>query len=240
MTLHRRHIVTGALAGAAALLGGRTQALAAVKPDRKAALLVVDVQNCFLPGGTLPVKEGNEVIPVINRLAAVFDNIVVTQDWHTPGHASFASTHAGKKPFETTELGYGTQVLWPDHCVQGTSDAELGPGLKLPTAQLMIRKGYHKDTDSYSAFIEADKKTRTGLDGYLKSRGIDTRLCDRAGDRLLRRLDRDGCPRARLRCLRGRGCDPRHRPRRLAGEGLEGHGSQGSQADPFKRHRRLT
>jgi nicotinamidase/pyrazinamidase len=147
---------------------------AAVKPDRKAALLVVDVQNCFLPGGTLPVKGGNEVIPIINRLAASFENIVVTQDWHTPAHASFASAHAGKKPFETTELGYGTQVLWPDHCVQGTSDADLGPGLALPTAQLMIRKGYHQDTDSYSAFIEADKKTRTGLDGYLKSRGIDT------------------------------------------------------------------
>jgi len=120
------------------------------------------------------VKGGNEVIPIINRLAAAFENIVVTQDWHTPAHASFASAHAGKKPFETTELGYGTQVLWPDHCVQGTSDADLGPGLALPTAQLMIRKGYHHDTDSYSAFIEADKKTRTGLDGYLKSRGIDT------------------------------------------------------------------
>ena len=117
---------------------------AAIKPDRKAALLVIDVQNCFLPGGTLPVKEGDQVIPVINRLAGSFDNIVVTQDWHTPGHASFATTHAGKKPFETAELAYGTQVLWPDHCVQGTRDADLGPGLQLPTAQLLIRKGYHK------------------------------------------------------------------------------------------------
>ncbi len=176
MSAQRRQLLLSAAGAGMLCLAGLplpTRA-AAVKPDRKAALIVVDVQNCFLPGGTLPVKGGNEVIPIINRLAASFENIVVTQDWHTPAHASFASTHAGKKPFETTELGYGTQVLWPDHCVQGTSDADLGPGLALPTAQLMIRKGYHKDTDSYSAFIEADKKTRTGLDGYLKSRGIDT------------------------------------------------------------------
>jgi nicotinamidase/pyrazinamidase len=176
MSAQRRQLLQSAAGVGMLCLAGIPwpAAAAAVKPDRKAALLVVDVQNCFLPGGTLPVKGGNEVIPIINRLATAFENIVVTQDWHTPGHASFASTHAGKKPFETTELGYGTQVLWPDHCVQGTSDADLGPGLALPTAQLMIRKGYHQETDSYSAFIEADKKTRTGLDGYLKSRGIDT------------------------------------------------------------------
>ena len=176
MSAQRRHLLKSAAGAGLLCLAGLPLSVvaASVKPDRKAALLVVDVQNCFLPGGTLPVKDGDQVIAVINRLAGAFDNIVVTQDWHTPGHASFASAHAGKKPFETTELGYGTQVLWPDHCVQGTRDAELGPGLKLPTAQLMIRKGYHKDTDSYSAFIEADKKTKTGLDGYLKSRGIDT------------------------------------------------------------------
>ena len=176
MSAQRRQLLKSAAGAGMLCLAGLpfSASFAAVKPDRKAALLVVDVQNCFLPGGTLPVKGGNEVIPIINRLAASFENIVVTQDWHTPSHASFASAHAGKKPFETTELGYGTQVLWPDHCVQGTSDADLGPGLALPTAQLMIRKGYHQDTDSYSAFIEADKKTRTGLDGYLKSRGIDT------------------------------------------------------------------
>ena len=138
-----------------------------------AALIVVDVQNCFVTGGTLPVKDGEQVVPVINRIAATFENIVVTQDWHTPGHASFASSHAGKKPFETTKLRYGTQVLWPDHCVQGTADSQLHKDLALPTAQLIIRKGFHKDTDSYSAFLEADRKTSTGLAGYLKSRGID-------------------------------------------------------------------
>jgi nicotinamidase/pyrazinamidase len=174
--MSRRQLIKSAAGAGLLYLCGLplTAAAAAIKPDRKSALLVVDVQNCFLPGGTLPVKDGNQVIPVINRLAGSFDNIVVTQDWHTPGHASFATTHAGKKPFETAELTYGTQVLWPDHCVQGTRDAELGQELQLPTAQLLIRKGYHKDTDSYSAFIEADKKTRTGLDGYLKSRGIET------------------------------------------------------------------
>jgi len=145
-----------------------------IKPDNKAALIVVDVQNCFIDGGTLPVKGGAEVVPVINKLASAFENIVVTQDWHTPGHASFASVHSGKKPFETTELSYGTQVLWPDHCVQGTGDAALHKDLKLPTAQVIIRKGFHKDVDSYSAFEEADRKTATGLAGYLKGRGIET------------------------------------------------------------------
>ncbi len=145
-----------------------------IKPDSRAALIVVDVQNCFVDGGTLPVKGGAEIVPVINKLAPAFENIVVTQDWHTPGHASFASVHAGKKPFETTELSYGTQVLWPDHCVQGTGDAALHKDLKLPTAQVIIRKGFHKDVDSYSAFEEADRKTATGLAGYLKTRGIET------------------------------------------------------------------
>src|SRR4029453_10304400 len=111
---------------------------------------------------------------VINKIASGFKNIVVTQDWHTPGHTSFASSHAGKKPFETTKLAYGTQVLWPDHCVQGSDDASLHKDLKLPTAQLVIRKGYNKGVDSYSAFMEADGKTVTGLTGYLKARGIKT------------------------------------------------------------------
>jgi nicotinamidase/pyrazinamidase len=145
-----------------------------VKPDAKSALIVVDVQNCFVDGGTLPVKGGAEVVPLINKLAASFDNIVVTQDWHTPGHASFASSHAGKKPFETTAMPYGTQVLWPDHCVQGSDDAALHKDLKLPKAGLIIRKGFNKNVDSYSAFVEADGKTMTGLAGYLKERGIDT------------------------------------------------------------------
>jgi len=147
-------------------------AAASIKPDAKSALLVVDVQNCFVTGGTLPVKEGEAVVPIINKLAAAFENVVVTQDWHTAGHVSFASAHAGKKPFETTQLAYGTQVLWPDHCVLGTADAALHKDLVLPGAELIIRKGYHKNVDSYSAFMEADGKTPTGLAGYLKERGI--------------------------------------------------------------------
>jgi nicotinamidase/pyrazinamidase len=151
------------------------RALAApLKPGADAVLIVIDVQNCFVTGGTLPVKQGEAVVPVINKLAAAFDNIVLTQDWHTPGHASFASSHAGKKPFETTTLKYGTQVLWPDHCVQGTEDAALHKDLKLPTAQLILRKGFHQGVDSYSAFAEADRKTVTGLGAYLKARGIKT------------------------------------------------------------------
>jgi len=166
---------TAAFAGTA-LFAAPRRSLAAdtIKPDAKSALIVVDVQNCFVDGGTLPVKGGADVVPVINRLAGSFANIVITQDWHTPGHASFASAHAGKKPFETAEMPYGTQVLWPDHCVQGTDDAALNKDLKLPTAELIIRKGFHKDVDSYSAFEEADRKTETGLAGYLKERGIDT------------------------------------------------------------------
>ena len=150
------------------------RAAGTIKPGPKSALIVVDVQNCFIDGGTLPVKGGAAVVPVINKLAASFENIVMTQDWHTPGHASFASTHAGKKPFETTAMPYGTQVLWPDHCVQGSDDANLHKDLKLPTAGLIIRKGFRKDVDSYSAFVEADGKTMTGLAGYLKERGVDT------------------------------------------------------------------
>jgi nicotinamidase/pyrazinamidase len=160
------------LASTAAVALARPSFAAVIKPDVKSALIVVDVQNCFVDGGTLPVKGGGQIVPVINKLAGSFENIVVTQDWHTPGHASFASTHAGKKPFETTQMPYGTQVLWPDHCVQGSDDAALLKDLKLPTAQLIIRKGFHKDVDSYSAFEEADRKTSTGLAAYLKARGI--------------------------------------------------------------------
>ncbi len=173
MTLANRRTVL--IRAAALTLGAAapwTARAAAIKPDAASALIVVDVQNCFVTGGTLPVKAGEEVVPVINKLAKAFENVVVTQDWHTPGHASFASSHAGKKPFETTKLSYGTQVLWPDHCVQGTLDAGLHKDLDLPTAQLIVRKGYHKNMDSYSAFDEADHKTPTGLAGYLKQRGI--------------------------------------------------------------------
>ena len=172
--MQRRTILQAGAALGLVAMAPQLFAAGKIKPDGKSALIVVDVQNCFLDGGTLAVKDGNAVIPVINQLAPMFENVVVTQDWHTAGHASFASAHGGKKPFETTKLKYGTQVLWPDHCVQGTDDAALGKELKVPTAQLIIRKGFHKDMDSYSAFEEADHKTATGLAGYLKARGIKT------------------------------------------------------------------
>jgi nicotinamidase/pyrazinamidase len=147
-------------------------AAASIKVDETSALLVIDVQNCFLPGGSLAVKDGDQVVPVINRLARGFANVVMTQDWHTASHVSFASSHAGKKPFETIDLAYGKQVLWPDHCVQGTDGAALSKELSIPQAELVIRKGYHKDVDSYSAFTEADGKTTTGLAAYLKARKL--------------------------------------------------------------------
>ena len=147
-------------------------ALAAIRPTAKSVLLVVDVQNCFLPGGTLAVKDGHEIIPLINELGDKFENVILTQDWHTPNHASFASSHPGKNAFETIELSYGNQVLWPDHCVQGSDDAKLSAGLNIPHAQLIIRKGYHNEIDSYSTFVAADKKTKTGLTGYLQERGL--------------------------------------------------------------------
>ena len=173
MTLRLRAITTTTAFFILGLTTMNTHA-APITPDPHSALLVVDVQNCFVTGGSLPVKNGEDVVPVINKLAPAFDNIVLTQDWHTPGHASFASSHAGKKAFETTSMPYGTQVLWPDHCVQGSADAALHKDLQLPRAQLVIRKGFHKDVDSYSAFEEADHKTTTGLAAYLKARGIRT------------------------------------------------------------------
>jgi nicotinamidase/pyrazinamidase len=143
-----------------------------IKPDATSALLVIDVQNCFIAGGTLAVPHGEDVVPVINRIAPAFKNIILTQDWHPRGHASFASSHPGRKPFETIQLGYGNQVLWPDHCLQGTPDAALDKDLQTPQAELILRKGFHPDVDSYSAFEEADRKTSTGLQGYLEQRGI--------------------------------------------------------------------
>jgi nicotinamidase/pyrazinamidase len=143
-----------------------------IKPDDVSALLVIDVQNGFLPGGSLAVTDGEQVIPIINRIAGSFANVVMTQDWHPVGHVSFASTHEGKKPFEMIDLAYGKQVLWPDHCVQATDSAALAQDLSIPHAGLVIRKGLHKNIDSYSAFTEADGKTTTGLAAYLKARGI--------------------------------------------------------------------
>ena len=172
-TCDRRVFLRGAVA-TALLTGLVPPALAQgkLKPGAQDLLLVVDVQNCFVPGGTLPVGGGDQIVPLVNRLAKAFEHVVLTQDWHTPNHISFASSHPGKKPFETVSLPYGTQVLWPDHCVQGTADAELHPALQVPHAQLVIRKGHRKHIDSYSAFYEADGKTPTGLAGYLKERGL--------------------------------------------------------------------
>ncbi len=174
MDIKRRESLKFAAAlGTLALGGAAFRAWAApIKPGPASALIVVDVQNCFVTGGTLPVKGGEQVVPIINKLAKSFQNVVITQDWHTKGHASFASSHSGKKPFETTKLKYGTQVLWPDHCVQGSQDAAVHKDIDIPHAQLVIRKGFNKDTDSYSAFMEADGKTSTGLAAYLKARGI--------------------------------------------------------------------
>jgi nicotinamidase/pyrazinamidase len=171
--LNRRRIIAGL--GTVAVMSAVSRqagAAASIKIDDTSALLVIDVQNCFLPGGSLAVKEGEQVVPVINRLAKGFSNIVMTQDWHTEGHISFASAHAGKKPFEVIDLPYGKQVLWPDHCVQGTDGAALSKDLAIPQAELVIRKGFHKDVDSYSAFTEADGKTTTGLAAYLKARKL--------------------------------------------------------------------
>jgi nicotinamidase/pyrazinamidase len=140
--------------------------------DGNDVLIVVDVQNDFCPGGALAVPRGDEVVPIINRLAARFRHVVLTQDWHPPGHFSFASTHPGKKPFETIAAPYGPQVLWPDHCVQGTPGAELHRSLQVVHAALVVRKGMDRAIDSYSAFYENDRKTPTGLTGYLRERGF--------------------------------------------------------------------
>ena len=170
--LDRRQILSALATTTLAAAMPRVALAAAIKPDEGSTLLVIDVQNCFLPGGSLAVKDGEQVVPVINKLAKTFSNVVMTQDWHTGGHISFASSHAGKKPFETVDLSYGKQVLWPDHCVQGTDSAALSKDLAIPHAGLVIRKGFRKGVDSYSAFTEADGKTTTGLAAYLKARAI--------------------------------------------------------------------
>ncbi|MBP4000753.1 bifunctional nicotinamidase/pyrazinamidase [Pseudomonas koreensis] len=140
----------------------------------RTALLVIDVQNDFIPGGQLAVPEGDLIVPLINRLAGQFKQVIIAQDWHPAGHTSFASSHPGRQPYDVIQLPYGEQTLWPDHCIQGSHGAEFHSGLDLPHAQLIIRKGCNPDIDSYSAFLEADRVTTTGLAGYLKERGIDT------------------------------------------------------------------
>jgi nicotinamidase/pyrazinamidase len=154
------------------LMGARVAAASKFPVGESDVFVVVDVQNCFVPGGSLAVRGGDEIVPLVNRPAKRFRHVVLTQDWHTPDHVSFASRHPGKKPFDTVALPYGTQVLWPDHCVQGTDGSMLYKGLDIPHAELIIRKGNRREVDSYSAFVEADQKTQTGLGGYLKQRGI--------------------------------------------------------------------
>jgi nicotinamidase/pyrazinamidase len=135
-------------------------------------LIVIDVQNDFCPGGQLAVAGGDSVIEPIQRIAPLFQHIVLTQDWHPANHSSFASSHPGKKPFEQIDLSYGTQTLWPDHCVQGSKGAEFHPALNLPQAELILRKGFRPHIDSYSAFFENDHVTPTGLAGYLRERNL--------------------------------------------------------------------
>jgi nicotinamidase/pyrazinamidase len=152
------------------------------KTDRD-VLLVIDVQNDFCPGGALAVPQGDEIIPVVNRLAASYAHVLLTQDWHPRGHASFASSHPGKHPFETIDVSYGAQILWPDHCVQGTPGAAFHPGLDIPHTELVLRKGFRSMIDSYSAFRENDHRTATGLAGYLRERGFErVSLCGLATD----------------------------------------------------------
>ncbi|HXW27472.1 MAG TPA: bifunctional nicotinamidase/pyrazinamidase [Xanthobacteraceae bacterium] len=136
------------------------------------ALLVVDIQKDFCPGGRLAVPRGDEVVAVVNRLAGTFANVLLTQDWHPPGHLSFASSHLGRRPFETIDVAYGPQVLWPDHCVQGSPGAEFRDDLQIPHAALVLRKGFRRAIDSYSALYENDRTTATGLAGYLRERGL--------------------------------------------------------------------
>ncbi|WP_298955912.1 bifunctional nicotinamidase/pyrazinamidase [uncultured Methylobacterium sp.] len=154
-----------------------------MRPTGTDVLLVVDVQRDFLPGGALAVPDGDAVVAPANRLGRLFSHVVLTQDWHPPGHASFATSHPDRQVFDSVALPYGPQVLWPEHCVQGTPGADFAPGLDLPQAELVIRKGCRPGIDSYSAFLEADRTTPTGLAGYLRERGV-TRvvLCGLATD----------------------------------------------------------
>jgi nicotinamidase/pyrazinamidase len=143
-----------------------------IDPGESDALLVVDIQNDFCEGGSLAVPSADEIIPSVNRLACLFRHVILTQDWHPSAHLSFASSHPGKQPFDTITVSYGPQMLWPDHCVQGTRGADFHPKLHIPQAELILRKGYDPAIDSYSAFCENDRATATGLGGYLRQRGL--------------------------------------------------------------------
>jgi nicotinamidase/pyrazinamidase len=143
-----------------------------IPPGNDDLLLIIDVQNDFCPGGALAVADGDAVVPVINRLVERFDHIALTQDWHPPGHSSFATSHPGANPFDGVAMPYGQQTLWPDHCRQGTAGAAFHPKLEIDRAELIIRKGFRPEIDSYSAFFENDRRTPTGLAGYLRDRGL--------------------------------------------------------------------
>ena len=180
-----------------------------LKPGQGDVLLVIDVQNDFCPGGALAVPEGDAVVPVINRLMTQFDHVLFTQDWHPAGHASFASAHPGHAPFETIEVAYGPQTLWPDHCVQDTAGAAFHRDLETARAELVVRKGFDPAIDSYSAFYENDHETPTGLSGYLRTRGFQRIFASPStGARTRRR--RCGARRLPRRGPGGR--LPRHRP----------------------------
>jgi nicotinamidase/pyrazinamidase len=140
-------------------------------------LIVIDVQNDFCPGGNLAVPGGNEVVHIVNRLAHGFKHVVLTQDWHPAGHSSFASVHPGKHAYTMIDMPYGPQTLWPDHCIQNSEGADFRRDLDIPHAELIVRKGFRRDIDSYSAFFENDHKTPTGLGGYLKERGFEKVVC---------------------------------------------------------------
>ncbi|HXW20558.1 MAG TPA: bifunctional nicotinamidase/pyrazinamidase [Roseiarcus sp.] len=144
-----------------------------LKPRAADILLLIDLQYDFMPGGALAVAEGDAIVPLVNRLAVIFQHVAFTQDWHPRGHVSFASSHPGARPFTTIRLAYGEQTLWPDHCVQGSYGAKLNGDVAVEVASLILRKGANVDIDSYSAFVEADGTTRTGLAGFLRDRGID-------------------------------------------------------------------
>ena len=200
-----------------------------------AALVVVDVQNDFCPGGALEVPDGDAVVPAINRIAPRFAARILTQDWHPPGHRSFASSHPGRAPFETAELAYGEQVLWPDHCVQGTAGAAFHPDLATDGADLVLRKGFRPEIDSYSAFHENDRRTSTGLAGYLRGRGLSRLVfVGLATDFCVAWSAIDGA-RQGFEAAVVEGCVPRHRPRRLARRRVGGDGRRGGRPHPHRR-----
>ena len=217
------------------------------------ALIVIDLQNDFCPGGALAVAGGDEIVPLVNDLIRNTEHVILTQDWHPAGHSSFASSHPGRQPFETIDMPYGTQTLWPDHCIQGSKGADFHSGLAGAKAELVIRKGFRAGIDSYSAFFENDRVTPTGLAGYPARARHRRDHAGRPGDRLLRCLFGARCRRAGLRRHRAAGCLPGHRSRRLAGHhdrqdargrrhaGLSGcRGRAFRNQDIYHRHRRPT